>query len=322
LMIAAAVMSLLVLAASAKAESTTGSVVTAVGSVEESPVSAEPAAPPTPTETATPTTPVETPEPAEAVEAAEEAVNSTAESESAPVSRKLNATTPASTDQVEMAERTRHDAAKTPAPVRHSAKTAAQVVDQAAPPGRVRDLVRHPLQLGRDALQGGFIDLLASDRAETLLPPTEIAVGTHSHHAASRLPNALPMGAYLRHRATILNRILMQPLVEIGGVEPAWLGAPNAIGNLSRPSAVAARDSLASPDERSVSFPTFDGKVPLPSPTLPQATASGLGSSSFVPIVALLALLALAVPAIFRRLREAPAFSVPTPFVCALERPG
>jgi len=51
-------------------------------------------------------------------------------------------------------------------------------------------------------------------------------------------------------------------------------------------------------------------------------TSSGSGASFFVPIAALLALLALASPAIFRRLRELPDFPAPTPFVCALERPG
>lgn|GEM_PF-3124931 len=50
--------------------------------------------------------------------------------------------------------------------------------------------------------------------------------------------------------------------------------------------------------------------------------ASGSGATFFVPIVALLALLALALPAILRRLREPPDFPAPTPFVCALERPG
>lgn len=52
------------------------------------------------------------------------------------------------------------------------------------------------------------------------------------------------------------------------------------------------------------------------------SVGSGAGASFFVPIAALLALLALAAPAILRRFREAPGCRAPTPFVCALERPG
>jgi hypothetical protein len=62
--------------------------------------------------------------------------------------------------------------------------------------------------------------------------------------------------------------------------------------------------------------------VPLPAPESPGAIAPGSGGPIFVPIAALLALLALAAPAILRRLGEVPAFRPSTPFVCALERPG
>ncbi|HXR31647.1 MAG TPA: hypothetical protein VN752_10965 [Solirubrobacterales bacterium] len=62
--------------------------------------------------------------------------------------------------------------------------------------------------------------------------------------------------------------------------------------------------------------------VPPPAPHSPATTASGAGGSSFVPLVALLALLALVPPATLRRPWEAPEFRAPTPFVCALERPG
>jgi hypothetical protein len=62
--------------------------------------------------------------------------------------------------------------------------------------------------------------------------------------------------------------------------------------------------------------------VPLPAPGSPGAIAPGSGGPIFVPIAALLALLALAALAILRRLGEVPGFRPPTPFVCALERPG
>jgi hypothetical protein len=307
-----------------------------------------------PTETATPAAPVETPDPAGA-ESTKEAGSGTGGGGSTPVSapasshlsqtstlpstraasstthasgtavvhsvrsqvRELNTT--ASTDQVgELAESVRHDTA-----------AAAQVVDRAtpdraAPFGRVWHLVRHSLQLGSDALRAGLIDLLAPDIAKILPSQAGVAIGTRSHHAASRLPNALPTGAYLRYRATLMNPFLTQPLAEIGGVEAARLGAPNAtaIGDSSPAPAVALGDSRTSSSERSVNLPTVGGEGPPPFPTLPQTAASGLGSSSFVPIVALLALLALVVPAILRRLREVPSFRAPLLFVCVLERPG
>jgi hypothetical protein len=75
-------------------------------------------------------------------------------------------------------------------------------------------------------------------------------------------------------------------------------------------------------------FGDIDRDAPLgpsaPIPESPGSAAPGLGSSGsfFVPIAALLALLALVAPATFRRLREVPNLPAPTPFVCALERPG
>jgi hypothetical protein len=62
--------------------------------------------------------------------------------------------------------------------------------------------------------------------------------------------------------------------------------------------------------------------VPLPAPGSPATAVADSGGTSFVPIVALLALLALVAPAATRRLGKAPDFRAPSPFVCALERPG
>lgn len=91
------------------------------------------------------------------------------------------------------------------------------------------------------------------------------------------------------------------------------------------PSPVAAADTAGASSGGgwgAESSAPLSGNHPLPHQGSSQAAASGLGGSSFVPIVALLALLALAVPAIFRRLREMPDFAAPIPYVCALERPG
>lgn len=62
-------------------------------------------------------------------------------------------------------------------------------------------------------------------------------------------------------------------------------------------------------------------EAPTPAPGSTQAAAGSAGST-FIPIAALLALLALAAPATGRRLGKAADFRPPVPFVCALERPG
>jgi hypothetical protein len=61
---------------------------------------------------------------------------------------------------------------------------------------------------------------------------------------------------------------------------------------------------------------------PLPGPAPVGTTVDGGGISLFFPLVALLALFALAVPTALRRLGEVGDPSPPVPFLCALERPG
>jgi hypothetical protein len=62
--------------------------------------------------------------------------------------------------------------------------------------------------------------------------------------------------------------------------------------------------------------------VPLPTPESPATAVADSGGPSFVPIVALLALLALVAPTAIRRLGKVADFRAPIPFVCALECPG
>lgn len=61
---------------------------------------------------------------------------------------------------------------------------------------------------------------------------------------------------------------------------------------------------------------------PGPRPGSPAAVGSASGGTSFAPIVALLALLALVAPAIFRRPLRVPSSRAPAELACALERPG
>jgi hypothetical protein len=82
-------------------------------------------------------------------------------------------------------------------------------------------------------------------------------------------------------------------------------------------------DSGSAAGERSRNLAPANGNDLVPPPASPQSAAAGSGGSpSFVPVAALLALLALVAPATYRRLRDGPAFPAPDPFVCALERPG
>jgi hypothetical protein len=62
--------------------------------------------------------------------------------------------------------------------------------------------------------------------------------------------------------------------------------------------------------------------LPLQAPMPPAGSVEGHGGTSFIPIVALLALLALVAPTTLRRLGREADFRPPIPFVCALERPG
>jgi hypothetical protein len=101
-------------------------------------------------------------------------------------------------------------------------------------------------------------------------------------------------------------------------------GEPAASGEETPPALGGVADvSLAEAGERSERPPPPDRDGLSQSPQLPSPlTASGLGGSSFVPLAALLALLALAASATLRRLGKVPDCRPPTPFVCALERPG
>ncbi|HEX7294016.1 MAG TPA: hypothetical protein VF259_05690 [Solirubrobacterales bacterium] len=106
------------------------------------------------------------------------------------------------------------------------------------------------------------------------------------------------------------------------GTELLRVGSPPSdLGELPGPPAFHGVDFFPGTTQR------LNGPASPNSPEFPPSStiglgASGSGASFFVPIAALLALLALASPAILRRLREPPDFPAPTPFVCALERPG
>jgi hypothetical protein len=85
-------------------------------------------------------------------------------------------------------------------------------------------------------------------------------------------------------------------------------------------SASAAAGAVSATPERPA---RPDVPQPLPAPAPATAATSGAGGSTiFIPVAALMALLALSAPAILRGLKEAGAMRPSAPFLCALERPG
>ncbi|HEU4944524.1 MAG TPA: hypothetical protein VFT10_05115 [Solirubrobacterales bacterium] len=104
--------------------------------------------------------------------------------------------------------------------------------------------------------------------------------------------------------------------LELGGAQSSKAGRTALSPKLGIPNAGAAGMTTG---DRGGSAPA---NIPLPTPAPPANAVADSGGSIFVPIVALLALLALVAPTAQRRLGRAADFRLPTLFVCALERPG
>lgn len=151
-----------------------------------------------------------------------------------------------------------------------------------AAPAPVRPLPLHQAPVGMELLTGAWLGHLADGTGG---PPTDQGVA----------------GA----AATDLLRV----------------GAPGGLGELRAAPSFSATDFFTDPVQR-FSQPASPSSPGFPLSLTTDFGAPGSGATFFVPIAALLALLALASPAILRRLRELPDFPAPTPFVCALERPG
>jgi hypothetical protein len=175
--------------------------------------------------------------------------------------------------------------------------------------------------------------IVTSLREEGLLPlATALAVGlpTSSVEPAPRTiaagapsASALQLGNRLAvERATPAERrSLSNPLGAFAGLASAPDATPAAAAPSTPRQAVRV---VGGDDLRSVGDgPSNPSPADLPVPPFhsPGAT-TGAGGSFFVPLAGLLALLALAAPATFRRRFEAAKLLAPTPFVCALERPG
>ena len=150
---------------------------------------------------------------------------------------------------------------------------------------------------------------MLSPSGESPVPESPASVDTASHtHSAVQPVGALPrvpIGGMSSSSAQYRGS---------PGAEPRW--PPRALGGLD---GIQSTPMSGKAGARSHDPAPLDGPRPAPGSS---GAAAGSTGSSFVPLAALLALLALMAPATLRRLREVPASRPPTPFVCALERPG
>lgn len=269
-----------------------------------------------------------------------------------PLSTQVPNPTPAADRALDLTRRVSADPAETTAAVVHVAETAAASTDPVEPTGHITAVVHHlgsmPRNLGSvprravevvqtasETLGKKAADLIAPDSVKSMPSPaeglSEVSFGALPPVAIPGVPAVPPTYSHLGGKDTGLDGLLMRRPVELGGLETPWRplalsGANSSSSGSPGLSADGARLPVAvvdSVDERSTTSTPIDGNGPKRWPGSPQSAASGPGTgSSFVPIAALLALLALAAPAIFRRLGGLADFRAPTPFVCALERPG
>jgi hypothetical protein len=108
------------------------------------------------------------------------------------------------------------------------------------------------------------------------------------------------------------------------------LGAARRDPGVAAPLQVTDAHAVAGPSRAPITAPAAPAEPPRTpvQPPRPGGHGGGLavggsgGGLLFSPFLALLVALALAAPRLLRRHRAVPAFLRPTPFVCALERPG
>lgn len=173
----------------------------------------------------------------------------------------------------------------------------------------------------------GLLDSIGTTTAEALLPAIDAlrpAVTARSEQLD--VPATPQADLFFRWDAIASGGLIEQhlTLAELGKVESDGLAPnpPNGPSEARSPTLAGVNAVLSSAGSVNPFESPAPADIPPPAPGSPNAVASGLGGSLFVPLVALLALLALAVPATLRRFGEAADFRAPTPFTCALERPG
>lgn len=193
------------------------------------------------------------------------------------------------------------------------------------PRPRVSQLVD---QLGRSAAQA--TGAIRRDAAELIAPATETdpsgpstTAGEGQSWATPGFPALPPTG--FSPRGAIVAELFMAG--QLADLDRLGTEDPQALSRAGeRGSRLPATDLSNAAFNHSDAARHLDSPapvdVPLPAPGSPATSSSGPGGSSFVPLAALLALLALVPPATLRRLGRSAGFRAPTLFVCALERPG
>jgi hypothetical protein len=207
-----------------------------------------------------------------------------------------------------------------------------------------REVVRAPVAVIEEAAQtpplAAILDFIASSVTESalpaiggLLPPVTPPAGMDppASPAGGPTSNPAPMPSLSGSVAGVALATETQAAAPLGLAE--YL---RAVGGAAPPRAAVAQstaaaaasplwDRYATAADLGPSASGHPSPSPADSPMQPSdspAIGAGSGGSLFVPLAALLALLALAAPATFRRRMEVPELPAPTPFVCALERPG
>jgi hypothetical protein len=219
------------------------------------------------------------------------------------------------------ADRTLESAAAAP-------RAAARALDRVSPIERVQALADEQLQNVGGALTGGL------DRFASPIPriPSHAAGGVDPTSRPASSVSSPPGGP----SPASVEAPPFEQVIPMDGPRPfpavtgdaafPWPLTPKVVDSAPGVSGLAsmADGGGVSPyrlGEHVETSPPPGGNGPAPSPDLPQLIASG-ASSSFVQIAALLALLAVAAPAILRWLRKAPGLRAPAPFARALECPG
>ena len=270
-----------------------------------------------------------------------------AEVATAPVSELVPAPEPVPAEAPEAAVAVEEPAEATPPPVppdpapvsdvvaktvdsTSAAVTKTQVAEQLPEPAA--QVAKRATELSDEAQARAIEVVLAAEKA--VLPALPLPYEAPAGPAAPAPDQPLPL-----HQAPVgegpLTGAWLGHLADSPGGLPASHGAAGAAAaDLPRVGAppsglieLRGAPAFSGTDFFTGTVQRFNGPVSPDSPGFPSGSTTGLGASGsgatiFIPIAALLALLALASPAILRRLREPPDFPAPTPFVCALERPG
>jgi hypothetical protein len=158
----------------------------------------------------------------------------------------------------------------------------------------------------REAVSLSRRELLGTGPPEPGAPPAPLPSSTRVDPWVSTAPGAV-LGESARSPAA--------------GSRPSPMLRPHAGSASPWHGATSSKHSFAAPPARGEGDAAGTGGSAPPSPAGTTAGAGSSGSAPFAPI-GLLLLLALATPSLSRFLRTVPAFLRPTPFICALERPG